>query len=58
MSRAAPTLEAIDAAAARWVARRDAGLNEAEQVPSDRTEQLADETRGQDERQLRLFDLK
>jgi transmembrane sensor len=31
MSRTAPTLEAIDAAAARWVARRDAGLSEAEQ---------------------------
>ncbi|HPG88507.1 MAG TPA: DUF87 domain-containing protein [Hyphomicrobium sp.] len=30
----------------------------AEQVPFDRIEQLAAETRGQDERQLRLFDLK
>jgi transmembrane sensor len=32
MSRTAPTLEAIDAAASRWVARRDAGLNESEQA--------------------------
>ncbi|MCB1485704.1 MAG: DUF853 family protein [Hyphomicrobiaceae bacterium] len=30
----------------------------AEQVPFDRIEQLASETRGQDERQLRLFDLR
>lgn len=30
----------------------------AEQVPFDRIEQLAHETKGQDERQLRLFDLK
>ncbi|MEI9900515.1 MAG: hypothetical protein WDN31_10790 [Hyphomicrobium sp.] len=28
----------------------------AEQVPFDRIEQLARETKGQDERQLRLFD--
>ncbi len=33
-------------------------LISAEQVPFDRIEQLAAETRGQDERQLRLFDLK
>ncbi|MFO1448848.1 MAG: FecR domain-containing protein [Opitutaceae bacterium] len=32
MSRTAPTLDAIDAAAARWIARRDAGLSEAEQA--------------------------
>jgi energy-coupling factor transporter ATP-binding protein EcfA2 len=31
-------------------------LIEAEQVPFDRIEQLANETKGQDERQLRLFD--
>jgi hypothetical protein len=31
-------------------------LIEAEQVPFDRIEQLAHETKGQDERQLRLFD--
>jgi hypothetical protein len=31
-------------------------LIEAEQVPFDRIEQLARETKGQDERQLRLFD--
>ena len=35
MSRTAPTLEAIDAAAARWVARRDAGLSETEQAQFD-----------------------
>ena len=29
----------------------------AEQVPFDRIEQLARETKGQDERQLKLFDL-
>ena len=33
-------------------------LISAEQVPFDRIEQLAAETRGQDERQLRLFDLR
>ena len=33
-------------------------LINAEQVPFDRIEQLAGETKGQDERQLRLFDLK
>ena len=33
-------------------------LIEAEQVPFDRIEQLAHETKGQDERQLRLFDLR
>ena len=33
-------------------------LISAEQVPFDRIEQLAAETRGLDERQLRLFDLK
>lgn len=33
-------------------------LIEAEQVPFDRIEQLAHETKGQDERQLRLFDVK
>ena len=33
-------------------------LINAEQVPFDRIEQLANETKGQDERQLRLFDLK
>jgi hypothetical protein len=33
-------------------------LIQAEQVPFDRIEQLAYETKGQDERQLRLFDLK
>lgn len=32
MSRTAPTLEAIDATAARWIARRDAGLSDAEQA--------------------------
>ena len=33
-------------------------LINAEQVPFDRIEQLASETKGQDEMQLRLFDLK
>ncbi len=33
-------------------------LINAEQVPFDRIEQLASETKGQDERQLRLFDMK
>jgi len=33
-------------------------LINAEQVPFDRIEQLARETKGQDESQLRLFDLK
>jgi len=33
-------------------------LIEAEQVPFDRIEQLAHETKGQDEKQLRLFDVK
>ncbi len=33
-------------------------LIEAEQVPFDRIEQLAHETKGQDERQLKLFDVK
>ena len=33
-------------------------LISAEQVPFDRIEQLAAETRGLDERQLRLFDLR
>ncbi|MGL4396748.1 MAG: ATP-binding protein [Hyphomicrobium sp.] len=38
--------------------RANRSLIGAEQVPFDRIEQLAAETRGQDERQLRLFDLK
>jgi hypothetical protein len=33
-------------------------LINAEQVPFDRIEQLASETKGQDERQLRLFDVR
>jgi hypothetical protein len=33
-------------------------LINAEQVPFDRIEQLAYETKGQDEKQLRLFDIK
>ena len=38
--------------------RAQRSLIQAEQVPFDRIEQLAHETKGQDERQLRLFDLK
>jgi GTPase SAR1 family protein len=38
--------------------RAQRSLISAEQVPFDRIEQLAYETKGQDERQLRLFDLK
>ena len=33
-------------------------LIEAEQVPFDRIEQLARETKGQDQRQLKLFDIR
>jgi hypothetical protein len=33
-------------------------LIDAEQVPFDRIEQLARETKGQDERQLKLFDMR
>ena len=38
--------------------RAQRSLIQAEQVPFDRIEQLARETKGQDEKQLRLFDLK